>query len=146
MTSKLDIGGPSEGDRVRARLFLLDFAPGVIGYLAVLAAVVVWGHLDGQSAWRHLWAVLPVVPALWVVRAVGRHIGRVDEYQRLLMLKGIAGGLGVAMIVAITMGFLGIAGLRTSPPITGWIVYSAGMAGWIVSGAVAGALRRSNGQ
>jgi len=92
MTSKLDIGGPNEGDRVRARLFLLDFAPGVIGYLAVLAAVVVWGHLDGQSAWRHLWAVLPVVPALWVVRAVWRHISRVDEYQRLLTLKGIAGG------------------------------------------------------
>jgi hypothetical protein len=43
MTSELDMGGRCEGDRVRLRLYLLDFVPGVIGYAVVLAAVVVLG-------------------------------------------------------------------------------------------------------
>lgn len=137
MTSNLDIRRASAGDQARTRAYLLDFVPGMIGYTVVLAAVLVWGHLDGHSAWRYLWAVLPVLPALWVVRAVWRHIGRIDDYQRLLLLRGLAGGFAVAMIAAVTMGFLGIAGLPASPPNTGWIVYGAGMAGWIVSGAVA---------
>lgn len=72
------------------------------------------------------------------MRAVWRHIGRIDDYQRLLLLRGLGGGFAVAMIAAITVGFLGIAGLPNSPPITGWVVYGAGMAGWIVSAAPAG--------
>lgn len=139
MTSELDVRGRSAGDRARSRAYLLDFVPGMIGYAVVLAAVVAWGHLDGHSASRYLWAALPVLPALWVMRAVWRHIGRIDDYQRLLLLRGLAGGFAVAMIAAITMGFLGIAGLPISPPITGWVVYSAGMVGWIVSAAVGGA-------
>jgi hypothetical protein len=142
MTSELDMGGRCEGDRIRLRLYLLDFVPGVIGYAVVLAAVVVWGHLGGHSPWRYLWAVLPVLPALWVVWAVWRHIGRIDDYQRLLLLRGLAGGFAVAMIAAITMGFLGMAGPPNLPLITGWAVYSAGMVGWLVSAAAGGAFAR----
>jgi hypothetical protein len=39
------------------------------------------------------------------------------------------------MVSAVTMGFLGIAGLDGA--VTGWIVYGAGMLGWAVGGAVA---------
>ena len=63
------------------------------------------------------------------------HIGRIDDYQQRLLLKGIGIGFGVAMITAVTIGFLGIAGMETR--FAGWIIFVAGMLGWIVGAAVA---------
>ncbi|MDQ2881624.1 MAG: hypothetical protein M3Y48_10440 [Actinomycetota bacterium] len=101
----------------------------------MLTAVITWGHLDGHSSWLYLWAVLPVIPALWMVRAIVRHIGRIDDYQRLLLLRGLAVGFAIAMIASLTVGFLGIAGLDL--PAGGWIIYGAGMLGWAVTGMAA---------
>lgn len=105
------------------------------GYVVVLTAVIVWGHLDGPSSWRYLWALLPVVPALWIVRAVARRVARIDDYQRLLLLRSLAVGFALAMIASVTVGFLGIAGLTL--PAAGWIIYSAGMLGWALTGMLA---------
>ena len=100
MTNKLDRQDRSEGDRARARAYHLEFWPGMAAYAVVLTGVLLWGDLDGGSPWRFLWAVLPVIPALWIVRAVLRHVLRSDDYQRLLMLQGLAGGFAVAMIAS----------------------------------------------
>jgi hypothetical protein len=102
----------------------------------LLTGVLLWGDLDGQSPWRFAWAVVPVLPALWIVRAVLRHVRRIDDYQRLLLLQALGGGFAVAMIAAVTMAFLEIAGLRVEG--VGWIVYGAGMLGWIITGTIAG--------
>lgn len=130
MTSTLDTSGPSNGDRARAQAYHRDFWPGIVGYALVLAAVLAWGHLDGSSGWRYVWAALPVLPALLVVRAVARHLRRVDDYQRMLLLQSLSVGFGTAMAASLTLGFLGIAGLPMTA--AGWIVYSIGMGGWIV--------------
>lgn len=136
MTNKLDTSDRSEGDRARSRAYQLEFWPAMAAYGVVLTGVLLWGDLDGGSPWRFLWAVLPVIPTLWIVRAVLRHARRSDDYQRLLMLQALAGGFAVAMIASVTVAFLEIAGLQI--PGTGWLIYAAGMLGWIVSGAVAG--------
>ncbi len=130
MTNNLDSATASTGDRARARAFQRDFWPGIIGYGLVLAAVLVWGHLDGDSPWRYLWALLPVIPAGWTVRAVLRLIHRIDDYQRQLLLRGLGVGFATAMIASLTLGFLGIAGLPMR--LSGWVIYGAGMLGWIV--------------
>lgn len=129
MTSSLDSATVSSGDRARARAFNGDFWPSMLGYGIVLTAVLVWGHLDGDSPWRYLWATLPVVPAAWTVRAVLRHIHRIDDYQRLLLLRGLGVGFATAMIASLTLGFLGIAGLPMR--FGGWIIYGIGMLGWV---------------
>lgn len=139
MTSDIDASTCSAGDRARAWAYHRDFWPGILAYILVLTAVLLWGHLDGPSPWRFLWAALPVLPALWVVRAVLRHLHRVDEYQRLLTLRGLGVGFSIAMVTAVTGGFLGIAGLEPAPfPLaTGcWIVYGAGMLGWAITTGV----------
>ncbi len=135
MTSELDSGSRSSGDKTRARAYHRDFWPGILGYGVVLTAVLIWGHLDGSSHWRYVWALLPVIPAVWIVRAVVRHLTRSDDYQRLLLLQGLAVGFAVAMIAALTVGFLGVAGLAL--PAAGWIIYGAGMAGWGIAGTLA---------
>lgn len=100
----------------------------MIGYGLVLTAVLVWGDLDGDSLWRFGWALLPVIPTLWMVRAVLHHVRRIDEYQQLLLLQGLGVGFAVAMLSSVTVGFLTTAGLAL--PAAGWIIYGAGMAGW----------------
>jgi len=134
MTSSLDTKTPSAGDRKRSRAYQRDFWPGMVGYGVALAAVLAWGDLDGSSGWRYVWAAVPVLPALLVVRAVARHLSRVDDYQRLLTLQALAVGFGTAMAASVTLGFLGIAGLPMTS--VGWIVYGAGMGGWIVGTAL----------
>lgn len=120
---------------LRNRAYHREFWPGMVGYVVVLSAVLLWGDLDGTSPLRSLWALLPVLPALWVVRAVARHVRRVDDYQRLLLLQGLAVGFGIAMVTSLTIGFLGVAGW--SLPAAGWITYGAGMLGWAISGGLA---------
>jgi len=137
VTRKLDSPRRSTGDRARTRAYLREFLPGILGFGLTLTAVVAWGDLDGAGPWRYLWAVLPVLPLLWVVRAVVRHLGRADEYARLVLLRGLAGGFVVAMLTALTVGFLELAGLRLDHGGAGWVIYSAGMVGWVVAGAVA---------
>lgn len=131
MTSDLDRSSGSAGDRARTRAYYWDFWPSVVGYALILSAVLVWGNLDGTSSWRYLWAVLPVVPALWMVRAVLRHVRRIDDYQALLLLQGLGVGFAIAMVTSLTVGFLGIAGLPMRA--AGWVVYGAGMLGWLVA-------------
>ena len=135
MTKNLDTHPGSLGDRERGRAYARDFVPSMVGYVVVLGVVMAWGHLDGTSSWRYLWAVLPVLPALGVVRAVLRHARRVDEYQQRLLFEGIGLGFALSMVAAVTLGFLGIAGLDVR--LGGWAVYVVGMLGWVVGSATA---------
>lgn len=134
MTSLLD-SSSSSGDRARGWAYQRDFWPGMVGYAVVLTLVLSLGGLDGSSGWRYVWAVLPVLPALWVVRAVLRHVARLDDYQRLLLLQSLAAGFAVAMVAALTVGFLGTAGLDVQAG--GWVVFGTGMAGWAVAAGAA---------
>src|SRR5215213_6776768 len=132
MTSRLDSSRSSAGDKARTRAYNSEFWPGMVAYAVVLAAVLTWGDLDGSSPWRFVWALAPVLPVAWTVRAVIRHARRVDEFQRLLLLQAIAVGFAVAMLSAVTLGFLAVAGLRLDD--TPWLVFGAGMLGWALSG------------
>ena len=136
MTSNLDKPEPSRGDRDRARAYLREFVPGMVGYLLVLVLVITFGGLDGTSSWRFVWALLPAVPLVWVVIAVIRHLRRVDEFQQRLLLQGFAAGFGVAMGAAVTMGLLEAAGLQSQ--MTPWIIFGAGMFGWGIASIAAG--------
>jgi len=144
MTRRLDTKNedptPSTGDRARAKAYYRDFVPGIVGYCVTLVLVLTFGDLGGGSPWRFVWAVLPVIPLLWVLRAVSRHLRRVDEYQQHQVLQGLGIGFAVAMIAAVTVGFLGIAGLDMR--FAGWVIFAAGMTGWIVGSAGAAAFKR----
>jgi hypothetical protein len=135
MTSDLDSRVPARGDRARSRVYLREFGIAMGAYVVVLVAVLLWGDVDGHSPWRYALVALPAVPAIGIAWAVLRHIRRVDEYQRRILLEGLAAGFALAMVAAVTLGLLAAAGLvlAASP----WIVYAVGMLGWVVAGAVA---------
>lgn len=130
MTRKLDI---AQGDRDRARAYFVEFFPPMIGYGLLIGAAALWGGMSGHSPARFAWALLPAIPAAFVIRAVVRHVRRADEFQRRQLLAGQSVGFGVAMLVAVTMGLLEAAGLRTVGD--AWFIYVAGMLGWAVTSA-----------
>ncbi len=136
MTSNLDRSDQSRGDRARAWAYVREFVPAMIAYCLVLVLVLVFGDLDGSSSWRFVWAVLPVLPTIWVAVAVIRHLRRLDDYQQRLTLQALGVGFAVAMVAAITMGLLAAAGLQSQ--ITAWIIFGAGMFGWGITGIVVG--------
>jgi hypothetical protein len=121
----------SLGERVISRRYLLEFGLGMFAYAGFLVAALVWGNLDGDSPWRFGWALLPVLPLVWVAVAFIRHLRRVDAYVRQLLFQGLSAGFAVAMVAAVTCGFLMIAGLEM--PDVSWIIFSAGMLGWAVA-------------
>jgi hypothetical protein len=123
-----ETGDVSLGDRARNRAYRREFWPGMVGYVVVLLAVSLLGHLDGTSNWRFVLALLPMAPLVLVVRAVMKHLHRVDDYQRQLTYRGLSVGFLVAMTASLTIGFLGFAGLQV--PGAGWVVWSLGMTGW----------------
>ncbi|MGA5304807.1 hypothetical protein ACPCHT_33200 [Nucisporomicrobium flavum] len=135
MTSNLDTAVPSRGDRARAFAYFRDLAPAMAAYVVAIVAVVMWGHLDGDSPWRFAWALLPVLPVLGVVRAVVRGLRRSDEYAQLVQLRGLAVGFAVAMIAYVVLGMLMVAGLST--PAAPWMAFGAGMVAWAAATAVA---------
>ena len=136
MTSNLDRSDQSRGDRAKAWAYVREFVPAMVAYCVVLVLVVTFGDLDGTSPWRFLWAVLPVLPLIWVAVAVIRHLRRLDDYQQRLNLQALGVGFAVAMGAAITMGLLESAGLQTQ--VTGWITFGAGMFGWGITSIVVG--------
>ena len=136
MTSDLDTRGPSNGDRARSRAYLRDFAPAVAAYVVAIVAVGAWGGLDGDSPWRYAWALLPLAPVALVVRAVVRALRRSDEYARLLLLTDLAVSFAAAMLAAVALGMLAIAGAPLPAQLLPWLVFGAGMLTWAVRTAL----------
>jgi hypothetical protein len=135
MTSELDTGRASRGDRARSRAYLREFGAAMAAYVVVLVAVTVWGGLHGHDPARFALAVLPAVPAAGVAWAVLRHVRRIDDYQRRILLEGIAVGFALAMLGSVTLGLLAAAGLVV--PGAPWIVYGIGMVSWAIGSGVA---------
>ncbi len=120
----------SEGDRDRLKLYHREFFPPMAVYLVVVFVTAVFVG-DDPAMPRRLLLLLPVVPALWAMRAIIRSLGRADEYERLVQLEAMAVGFGVAMVASMIVGFLGMhADPNRFNQVSPWIIFSAAMLAW----------------
>jgi hypothetical protein len=119
-------------ERRTMRAYYREFIPAVVGYVAVLTAIIVFVDFRTAGPWKFPIALLPVIPVLWCFRAAARHLRRVDEMQRTIQVDGMAAGFGTAMVASVTIGFLAMAGLNTNRwgP---WAIYSVGMMTWLIA-------------
>ena len=127
---------PNNFERSTARSYLWEFLAGIASYVVVIVAVVTWGNLGGSNPIRFLWAVLPALPVVWMIIAFARHIRRADELQRTTLLTALAWAFAAAMLTAVVVGMLGIAGLVLALGFP-WIILMVGM---ITFGLAAGIL------
>lgn len=81
----------------------------LIVYAAILVAVILWFAEGGppQGPLRYLAAVLPALPIIGLVVAMGRFVvEQDDEYQRLLLVRQGLVAIGFTLVVATVWGFL----------------------------------------
>lgn len=140
MTSNLDTRDETQLERARRRSYRLHIGSAVLVYLGALTAALVWGHLDGTSPWRFVFAAAPIVPVAWMAAIAIRRFRQLDEYQLKIAFPGVAAGFVVGMLTSVTVGFLGIAGLAV--PLPAWIVFATAMVTWWIVNQFTGAAKQ----
>lgn len=124
----------SAADKDMRNSYLREFIPAIACFGILLAIVEV--TVDENTSGARLWVLLPVLPMIGIAVALYRAVQRADEYGRIVMLECMALGFGVAMIVAMGLGFLG--GVGATWTYGGWVVFGAGMTAWSVALLVRG--------
>jgi hypothetical protein len=75
-----------------------------------------------EGALRTIVLVLPMLGFGLMIRAIARHVARIDEYQRQRLLETIALSAAITGAVTFTYGFLETAGFPRLSMFTVWIV------------------------
>jgi uncharacterized membrane protein HdeD (DUF308 family) len=97
--------------RPEGRRYLREFFPAVLAYVVIL--FVVWPmeqHAHNIAA-RIVIALLPVVPVVFLVRAMVRLVLASDELERRIQLEAISIASLTVGLLAFSAGFLQAAGL-----------------------------------
>ena len=101
----------------------------LFGALAVYGALLVLAIRVGrpleEGILRTLLLVSPMLGFGLMLWAIARHIGRVDEYIRRLLLESVALGAGVTAGLSVTYGFLESAGFPRLSMFSVWGVMCA---------------------
>ena len=88
MTSDLDTGGESPLELRRRRTFRMRIWAGAGCFLLANFALYALGH--GAGPWRLVWALLPLIPIVWIVVVIVLRVRQMDEYQTKLFFPGLA--------------------------------------------------------
>jgi hypothetical protein len=119
------------------RAYQVKFAASMIAYIIVLAVsvLILKSNPDPGAPWRIPVALLPTVPALFLIMAFTSYIRGMDELQRHIQLEAIAFGFGGTAAITFGYGFLQGIGF----PTLNWTFVFPLMIGlWGVGVAIAG--------
>ncbi|MET0161369.1 MAG: hypothetical protein ABW204_01830 [Microbacteriaceae bacterium] len=137
--SRDETSGPkrTSAERRRSRRYTAEFLSGMALVVVLLLLPSEPLLARAPQGARVLWAVLPLVPLLWSAAAVVRHLRRVDELQRRMVVDALAWGFGAAMIAAIGAALIRSAGVAVGD--VEWAVFLSGMLGFAVAAAIGSA-------
>jgi hypothetical protein len=120
----------SSSDVIRYRAAVRDTTPALVTLLAVQASLVLLDPDGGANAWNLVWSLLPLLPAVWLVRAQRRSLRRADEYQRIVALEAMAIGFGTVIVLSLAGGLLDAAGIG-DPRQSLQVTFILGILAWI---------------
>jgi uncharacterized membrane protein (DUF485 family) len=80
-------------------------------YIGLLAFSINWLETNLESSWRIPVSLLPMVPGVYIAFGVVRAILQIDELQRKILLEGIAISFSATLVLLMSLGLLGIAGV-----------------------------------
>ena len=119
--------------------YIREMMISVLLYSALLVLAITVGRPLEAGLPRTLLLVSPMIGFGLMLWAIARHIGRVDEYIRRLILESVSLGAGITAGLTFTYGFLENAGFPRLSMFSVWIVLC-------ISTMVACALRRLKGR
>lgn len=99
-------------DRIRYRLGLIrPLLVPLILYIGTLAFAMQWLAANPNTGWRYVVALAPMLPGIWMALGMLRAMVRLDELERRILLEAAAGSFAITLLLMLSMGLLGFAGL-----------------------------------
>jgi hypothetical protein len=105
-----------------ARAYKAELWTAVAVYIVLLFGSISFGKRMDDGALRTFVLVLPMIGFGLMIRAIARHVSRIDEYQRQRLLETLALAFGITGAVTFTYGFLETAGFPRLSMFTVWII------------------------
>ncbi|MFC0251849.1 hypothetical protein [Massilia consociata] len=90
--------------------YLRELLGGLVLYCVLLVVAIRVGRPLEDGVPRTLLLVSPMIGFGLMLWAIARHVRRVDEYMRQLLLESVALGAGITAGLTFTYGFLETAG------------------------------------
>jgi hypothetical protein len=115
-----------------ARAYKTELWTAVAIYAVLLFASISAGRRMEEGALRTVVMVIPMIGFGLMIRAIARHVARIDEYQRQRLLETIALSAAITGAVTFTYGFLETAGFPRLSMFSVWIIMGSAWA--VVSG------------
>jgi peptidoglycan/LPS O-acetylase OafA/YrhL len=123
----------SETERKAGRKYLRELFGSIAIYAALLMPSVTYGPTMDSGLFKTAVLVCPMIGFFLMIWAVARQVGRMDEYQRGVMLETFAIAAAVTAGVTFTYGFLENAGYPRLSMFTVWGVMGGS---WFVVGVL----------
>lgn len=125
-------GGLTRRDRANVRRYTWQIAAASALYL--LVTVLPPFLVEQGTPAAVVFALLPILPVVWMVLTLLQFLRALDEYQRPRLVRAFALAFGVSMLTALIVGMIenAIGGL----PHAVWIVFIAGMMTWLIASLV----------
>lgn len=116
-------------ERRVARAYRIELLTAVAVYVALVVASIRYGRPLPDGPLRTAVLLAPMAGFGLMLRAIARHVARIDEYQRRRLLESLALAFGVTGAVTFSYGFLETAGFPKLSMFTVWMVMGASWGG-----------------
>jgi hypothetical protein len=108
-----------------ARAYRAELWTAIAVYAVLLAGSIRYGRPLDDGPLRMAILLAPMIGFGLMIRAIARHVARIDEYQRLRLLEGVALAAAITGAVTFSYGFLETAGFPKLSMFSVWIVMGA---------------------
>jgi hypothetical protein len=93
-----------------AKKYARDFTVTMIAYAIFIIFSRLLLNNIGDSPWRFLIALLPVIPVIFLILAFMRYLAGFDELQQRIQLQAIGFAAGTTSLLTFAYGFLELVG------------------------------------
>jgi hypothetical protein len=111
-----------------ARAYKTELWTAVAIYAVLLFGSITAARRMEEGMLRTVVMVIPMIGFGLMIRAIARHVARIDEYQRQRILETIALSAAITGAVTFTYGFLETAGFPRLSMFSVWIIMGASWA------------------
>jgi hypothetical protein len=108
-----------------ARAYRYELWTAIAVYVVLLVGSIRFGRPLGDGVLRTIVLLSPMIGFGLMIRAIARHVARIDEYQRLRLLESTALAFAITAAVTFSYGFLETAGFAKLTMFSVWIVMCA---------------------
>lgn len=107
------------------RAYNIELWSSVVVYAVILVLSIRYGRPLAEGPLRTAILLAPMLGFALMIRAIARHVARIDEYQRLRLLESLALAFAITGAVTFSYGFLETAGFPRLSMFSVWMVMGA---------------------